>query len=124
MVPGRDSPILGGWNIGYTRLGGRSPLAGDRERARPRVSFEAARPVALPRNRPQAGSYLNGFIGFEVGALVGFEDGRGTVMIGDLVGFSAAILRRGVRFVQIPTSLLAQVDSSVGGKTGINTSQG
>ncbi len=45
-------------------------------------------------------------------------------VIGDLVGFSAAILRRGVRFVQVPTTLLAQVDSSVGGKTGINTSQG
>jgi 3-dehydroquinate synthase len=45
-------------------------------------------------------------------------------VIGDLVGFSAAILRRGVRFVQLPTTLLAQVDSSVGGKTGINTIQG
>ncbi len=45
-------------------------------------------------------------------------------VIGDLVGFAAAILRRGVRFVQIPTSLLAQVDSSVGGKTGINTTHG
>lgn len=45
-------------------------------------------------------------------------------VIGDLVGFGAAILRRGVRFVQVPTSLLAQVDSSVGGKTGINTRHG
>jgi 3-dehydroquinate synthase len=45
-------------------------------------------------------------------------------VIGDLAGFAAAILRRGVRFVQIPTSLLAQVDSSVGGKTGINTPEG
>lgn len=45
-------------------------------------------------------------------------------VIGDLVGFAAAILRRGVRFVQVPTSLLAQVDSSVGGKTGINAPQG
>lgn len=45
-------------------------------------------------------------------------------VIGDLGGFAAAVLRRGVRFVQIPTSLLAQVDSSVGGKTGINTPQG
>ena len=45
-------------------------------------------------------------------------------VIGDLAGFAAAILRRGVRFVQIPTSLLAQVDSSVGGKTGINTPHG
>jgi 3-dehydroquinate synthase len=45
-------------------------------------------------------------------------------VIGDLVGFAAAVLRRGVRFVQVPTTLLAQVDSSVGGKTGINTAQG
>lgn len=45
-------------------------------------------------------------------------------VIGDLAGFAASVLRRGVRFVQIPTSLLAQVDSSVGGKTGINAPQG
>ncbi len=45
-------------------------------------------------------------------------------VIGDLVGFAAAVLRRGVRFIQMPTSLLAQVDSSVGGKTGINAPQG
>lgn len=45
-------------------------------------------------------------------------------VIGDLAGFAAAVVRRGVRFVQIPTTLLAQVDSSVGGKTGINTPQG
>ncbi|WP_323782254.1 3-dehydroquinate synthase [Thalassovita sp.] len=45
-------------------------------------------------------------------------------VIGDLVGFAAAVLRRGVRFVQVPTSLLAQVDSSVGGKTGINSPYG
>ncbi|HVG48570.1 MAG TPA: 3-dehydroquinate synthase [Rubellimicrobium sp.] len=45
-------------------------------------------------------------------------------VIGDLAGFAAAILRRGVRFVQVPTTLLAQVDSSVGGKTGINSAQG
>jgi len=45
-------------------------------------------------------------------------------VIGDLTGFAAGIVRRGVRFVQVPTSLLSQVDSSVGGKTGINSRHG
>lgn len=45
-------------------------------------------------------------------------------VVGDLAGFAAAALRRGVDFVQAPTSLLAQVDSSVGGKTGINSRHG
>ena len=45
-------------------------------------------------------------------------------VIGDLAGFAASIVRRGVDFVQVPTSLLAQVDSSVGGKTGINSPHG
>jgi 3-dehydroquinate synthase len=45
-------------------------------------------------------------------------------VVGDLAGFAAGIVRRGMRLVQIPTTLLAQVDSSVGGKTGINTARG
>ncbi|MCZ4347529.1 3-dehydroquinate synthase [Devosia neptuniae] len=45
-------------------------------------------------------------------------------VIGDLAGFASAIARRGMGFVQMPTSLLAQVDSSVGGKTGINSPHG
>jgi 3-dehydroquinate synthase len=45
-------------------------------------------------------------------------------VIGDLTGFAAGIARRGSRFIQVPTSLLAQVDSSVGGKTGINSVHG
>lgn len=45
-------------------------------------------------------------------------------VIGDLVGFAAAILKRGCGFIQLPTTLLAQVDSSVGGKTAINTGAG
>jgi 3-dehydroquinate synthase len=45
-------------------------------------------------------------------------------VVGDLAGFAASILRRGVHLVQLPTSLLAQVDSAIGGKTGIDTPQG
>src|SRR5262250_3194111 len=45
-------------------------------------------------------------------------------VIGDLAGFAAAVVRRGLDYVQVPTTLLAQVDSSVGGKTAIDSSQG
>ena len=54
------------------------------------------------------------------GGLVAFGGG----VVGDLAGFAAAILKRGCRYVQLPTTLLAQVDSSVGGKTGINVAAG
>jgi 3-dehydroquinate synthetase len=45
-------------------------------------------------------------------------------VVGDLAGFAAATYQRGVPFIQIPTTLLSQVDSSVGGKTGINHPRG
>ncbi len=45
-------------------------------------------------------------------------------VIGDIVGFSASITLRGINFIQIPTTLLSQVDSAVGGKTGVNTKEG
>ncbi|MGI8570585.1 MAG: 3-dehydroquinate synthase [Methylocella sp.] len=64
-------------------------------------------------------------------ALIGAKLERGDVIvalgggvIGDLAGFAAATVRRGMRFIQVPTTLLAEVDSSVGGKTGINSSHG
>lgn len=63
--------------------------------------------------------------------LLALELDRGDVIVafgggvvGDLTGFAAAIYKRGIDFVQIPTTLLAQVDSSVGGKTAIDTSRG
>jgi 3-dehydroquinate synthase len=60
-------------------------------------------------------------MGLERGGLVVALGGG---VIGDLAGLAASLVRRGVRFVQVPTTLLAQVDSSVGGKSGINTPQG
>jgi len=66
-----------------------------------------------------------------VGKLLGQGVDRGTTLValgggvvGDITGFAAAIVLRGIDFVQIPTTLLAQVDSSVGGKTGINAENG
>ena len=82
-------------------------------------------PVVLP-----AGEKTKSFAALQevVDAVLAARLERGDVVIalgggviGDLAGFAAGIVRRGMRFVQMPTSLLAQVDSSVGGKTGINS---
>ena len=79
------------------------------------------------------GEVSKSFAGLErlTGALLDLEiDRKGLVIalgggvIGDLTGFAAGVLKRGVAFAQIPTTLLAQVDSSVGGKTAINAAQG
>jgi 3-dehydroquinate synthase len=85
-------------------------------------------PIVLP-----AGEATKSFACLEklVDALLGLEVTRADVVIalgggviGDLTGFAAAIVKRGMNFVQVPTTLLAMVDSSVGGKTGINTARG
>ena len=87
-----------------------------------------ARPIVMP---PGEGS--KSFAGLETlsSQLLDMEIGRsglivalGGGVIGDLTGFAAGVLKRGVAFAQVPTTLLSQVDSSVGGKTGINTAQG
>lgn len=87
-----------------------------------------AEPILVPpgersKSWPQLISLVDELLtrGIERGDhLVAFGGG----VVGDLAGFAAAVVKRGCGFVQIPTSLLAQVDSSVGGKTGINTGQG
>jgi 3-dehydroquinate synthase len=79
------------------------------------------------------GEVSKSFAGLErlCGALLDLEiDRKGLIIalgggvMGDLTGFAAGVLKRGVAFAQIPTTLLAQVDSSVGGKTAINAAQG
>ena len=87
-----------------------------------------ATPIVLP-----AGEKTKSFAALEtvVDGILAARLERGDVVvalgggvIGDLAGFAAGIVRRGMAFVQVPTSLLAQVDSSVGGKTGINSPRG
>jgi 3-dehydroquinate synthase len=87
-----------------------------------------ARPVVL-----EAGEASKSFRGLEqlCGELLKSGVGRGGLIvalgggvIGDLAGFAAGIVKRGIDFAQVPTTLLAQVDSSVGGKTAINTAEG
>ena len=88
----------------------------------------AHRTVALP---PGEGTKDLAHFGRLVDEVLGLGIERGTMLvalgggvIGDIAGFAAATLLRGIDFVQIPTTLLAQVDSSVGGKTAINTAAG
>jgi 3-dehydroquinate synthase len=93
----------------------------------------AAGGVATHRIIVAAGEATKSFAGFErvCEALIAARVERGDVVValgggvvGDLVGFAAATVRRGLDYVQVPTTLLAQVDSSVGGKTAINSPQG
>src|ERR1044071_2498112 len=93
-----------------------------------RASGIDARAIVMP-----PGEASKSFAGLErlCGARLDIEiDRKGLVIalgggvIGDLTGFAAGVLKRGVAFAQIPTTLLAQVDSSVGGKTAINATQG
>ncbi len=80
-------------------------------------------PGEATKSMAQLGELLDRLLALKVerdDLIIAFGGG----VIGDLAGFAAAVLRRGIGFVQIPTTLLAQVDSSVGGKTGVNAKAG
>ena len=137
IVIGRD--LLGslGARIAALRPGARTAIVTDRNVAkhwldRTEASLAQAG-IATARIVVEEGEGSKSYAGLErvsealIAAKIERNDlviALGGGVVGDLAGFAAAILRRGVDFVQVPTSLLAQVDSSVGGKTGINSPQG
>jgi 3-dehydroquinate synthase len=93
----------------------------------------AAGGVAASRVIVEAGENTKSFAGFErvCEALIAARVERGDLVlalgggvVGDLAGFAAATVRRGLDYIQVPTTLLAQVDSAVGGKTAINSRHG
>ena len=105
-----------------------APLYLERVRASLQAAGLRADSVSVPAG--EASKAFDSF-GRLMDDLLDCRPDRGTVLValgggvvGDLTGFAASVLLRGVDFIQIPTTLLAQVDSSVGGKTGINTRHG
>jgi 3-dehydroquinate synthase len=137
IVIGRDLLPSLGQRIATLRPGARTAIVTDRTVAkywleRTEASLTEAG-IASSRIIVDEGEGSKSYRGLQqvCEALIGAKIERNDLVIalgggvvGDLAGFAAAILRRGVDFVQVPTSLLAQVDSSVGGKTGINSPQG
>src|SRR5437667_8210668 len=137
IVIGRDVLASLGARIADLRAGARAAIVTDRNVAihwleKTEASLSAAG-IASSRIIVAEGDGSKTYAGLEqvsealIKARIERNDlviALGGGVVGDLAGFAAAILRRGVDFVQVPTSLLAQVDSSVGGKTGINSPQG
>jgi 3-dehydroquinate synthase len=137
IVIGRDVLQSLGRRVAALRPGARTAVVTDRNVAKHWLekteSSLAEAGIATSRVIVEEGEGSKSYSGLEqVGeALIAAKIERNDLVIalgggvvGDLAGFAAAILRRGVDFVQVPTSLLAQVDSSVGGKTGINSPKG
>ncbi|MBN8972495.1 MAG: 3-dehydroquinate synthase [Xanthobacteraceae bacterium] len=137
IVIGRDQLASLGERIKALRLGARTAIVTDRTVAKhwleqTEASLNAAG-IASSRIVVDEGEGSKTYAGFQqvceglISAKIERDDlviALGGGVVGDLAGFAAAAVRRGVDFVQVPTSLLAQVDSSVGGKTGINSPQG
>ena len=122
------APLLAAPRVIVVSDGTVAPLYG----ARLTASFEKAG-ITVGNVVVPAGESSKEFAGFGrlMNDLLDLRPDRKTTLValgggvvGDLTGFSAAVLLRGVDFIQVPTTLLAQVDSSVGGKTGINTRHG
>ena len=137
IVIGRDVLASLGARVSALRPGARTAIVTDRNVAKHWLESTeaslAAAGIATSRIIVEEGERSKTYAGLEqvsealIAAKIERNDlviALGGGVVGDLAGFSAAILRRGVDFVQVPTSLLAQVDSSVGGKTGINSPQG
>jgi 3-dehydroquinate synthase len=137
IVIGRGLIATLGKAIQALRPGARTVIVTDETVARLHLAAtEAALAesgVATSRIVMPPGESSKSYAGFErvCEAIVAARIERGDLaialgggVIGDLAGFAAASVRRGLDFVQVPTTLLAQVDSSVGGKTGINSPQG
>jgi 3-dehydroquinate synthase len=137
IVIGRDVLRSLGARIASLRPGARTAIVTDRTVAKhwlaPAEASLAAAGIPTSRIIVEEGEISKTYAGLEkvsealISAKIERNDlviALGGGVVGDLAGFAAAILRRGVDFVQVPTSLLAQVDSSVGGKTGINSPQG
>jgi len=137
IVIGRDVLASLGERVSALRPGARTAIVTDRNVAKHWLESTeaslAAAGIATSRIIVEEGERSKTYAGLEqvsealIAAKIERNDlviALGGGVVGDLAGFSAAILRRGVDFVQVPTSLLAQVDSSVGGKTGINSPQG
>jgi len=137
IIIGRDVLQSLGSRVAALRPGVHAAIVTDRTVAqhwleRTEASLAAAG-IATSRVIVEEGESSKSYAGLELvsEALIAAKIERNDLVIalgggvvGDLAGFAASILRRGVDFVQVPTSLLAQVDSSVGGKTGINSPQG
>jgi len=120
LAPGANVAIITDENV--------NRVLGERARASLTQAGQRVETIVLP---PGESTKSWDHVGQVCEALLAAKIERGDIVvalgggvIGDLAGFAAAIVRRGVRFVQVPTSLLAQVDSSVGGKTGVNSPHG
>jgi 3-dehydroquinate synthase len=137
IVIGRDQLASLGERIAALRPGARTAIVTDRTVAKHWLAQTeaslAASGIASSRIVVDEGEGSKTYAGFQqvceglISAKIERNDlviALGGGVVGDLAGFAAAAVRRGVDFVQVPTSLLAQVDSSVGGKTGINSPQG